>query len=132
ATLKFNLGIDPACIQGGDGGSLDGERVRKVERTDLRRNVQANRAAGRDIGQEVQANTEFPERHGDLTDAAASALQVREREFAAGDKARFLAVHGEHVGFGQDLQNVLTGKCLDGGADIGGRVEQHQIQRVAK
>src|SRR6185369_13571003 len=77
----------------------------------------------------VQTNTVFLELNGDGVTAAtaASALNNRNRKFAAGEEAGNLAIHRDQVWLGQRTQRTV---CLHG-ANEGGHVaaEQDQVRR---
>src|SRR5258708_32709847 len=94
----------------------------KVERRYFRSDVQPNVIVFRDDGIEVQPYAKLPELDGDCSGVGA-ALQDRNRKLAAYQEAGFLAIGGNQVRLGQDLQKVAVLQRADQSA---------QVQVVAK
>ena len=60
------------------------------------------------------------------------ALDDRDREFAAGEEARFLAVVGDQIRFGEALERARCCSALKQRADVVLRDEDEQVQEVAE
>ena len=61
---------------------------------------------------------------------AGTGLHDREGKFSASQKTGFLAVDGDQVGLGQNLQQTFLLQSLDDRAQVNLRIKEKQVQEV--
>src|ERR1700728_66600 len=129
SVLQFKFSFGFAGAEGGDGKSGDGQRIGKVQRAHLRSDFQVNISVGHDYGRELQAHSEVLERDGH-SGKTRTRLHDGKRELTPGQKAGFLAVDGNQVGFGEDLQQILGFKSFNGGSEINIGPKEKKIEDI--
>ena len=77
----------------------------------------------------LMPNSLYIDRHGAVR---AGALDDRNRNLAAGQKARFLAVVGDQVRLGEALEEALRLQRLDERAEAFLVIEEEQVQEIAE
>src|SRR5262249_50740618 len=129
--MQFQLGLCSARREGRDTEPLQHDRVSEVERADFRLHFQLHPVTVEHRRREVQADAELFELHRDAR-VETAALQNRNRKFAAGEKARFLAALGNQVRFRETLKQATRLQRLHDEADVVLFVEQKQVEKVTE
>ena len=110
--------------------ALQRNPVGEVERADLGRHLQPDDVAGDGRRErELDAELLVHHRHGAV---GTRALDDRNRNLAAGKKARFLSVVGNQVRLGQALEEALRLQRLDDGAETLLPIEEEEVEEVAE
>src|SRR5262249_1702660 len=126
---QLELGLRAAGRERRDPEAVQNDRVSEVERADFRPHLQMNAVAD-DRRREVQADAELLEHDRDAQ-LVARALRDRQREFAAGEEAGFLAALGDEVRLGEALEETAGLQRSNRGAEVVLLAEEEQIQEVA-
>ena len=129
SVAQLQLGFRAARAQRRNPEALQLDAVGEIERADLGTDLQVD-AIAVDRRREVQPDAELLELDGD--GVAAAPLRHRNREFAAGEEARFLAALGDQVRLGQALEQPAIRQRLDHHAEVEFLAEQEHVQEVAE
>src|SRR5665213_1820182 len=110
ALTELDLSLHTAHVKAGDGKAGDGYAVGKIKGTNFGRDLQPDCSARRDGGNEVEAYAELLELDGDCgcTSAAPTALDDGVGVLPAREEAALFAIHGEDIGFSQNLNDTLS------------------------
>ena len=128
--FQFDLGLHAARGESGNGGALERQAVREIERAYFGRHLQPDGSARRNGGREIDAHAELAKLNGNRAQPAAAALQRGKWEFAARQKTGGVIVQRQDVRLGQDLQPVLRLQRFNGRAQIQIGPEEENIQSV--
>src|SRR5580704_276546 len=105
--LQLEFGFRFASAQGGNREAGNCQSVGEIQSADFRCDNKVNVAVGHDHRSEFKLHSEFLEGNRDRGKSCPW-LDDRKRKLAARQETRFLAIDGYEVGFGQNLEKVLT------------------------
>src|SRR5580700_9652979 len=131
SVAQLELGLSLARAQSRDSEARNSQSVGKIESADFGGDDEVNIAVGHDHRGELEPDAKLLEGDGNGGESL-SRLHNGEGKLAAGEEAGFLAVDGDEVGLGQDLEKVLGLERLDHGAQVNIGLKQKQIKNVAE
>ena len=131
AIFQLNGRLSVASGDCRDRKTRDRDCVAVIERTDLWRDLQANRIVGFDGTGKVEFNAEGAELDGNGPSGAAyGSLDNRIRELTAGEEVCGFPADGHQIRLGEDLEDVLCLEILNGSAEIEVGSEEENIEQA--